>query len=211
MSDSEPNTFPALPRSEPSTPCPTPCNEELLDTVLEEVMKVELRNRLTGEVINFSPKKDEAIASEVPQAMLNSLYVSNSSLESEVYDNDNDNELVFETKDDDKEDDDDDDAITESDTESESVDENTDEDNKNTDEDNEEEEEDPLDEEDNSKRYVVFDNGNPIVIILNQNKPQNDIPGIIVFMMTLVCGLWLFNNTCKLCTLIDDKCIFRLP
>ena len=38
-----------------------------------------------------------------------------------------------------------------------------------------------------------------------------DLTGIIVFMMTLVCGLWLFNNTCKLCTLIDDKCIFRLP
>ncbi len=208
MSNSETNIMEKLiatrspSSSRPSTPSPTPSNEEQVDdTVLEEVMKVELRNRLTGEVIDFSSKKNEAIATEVPQAMLNSLYVSNNSLESELCDNDN--ELVFETKDDNE------DAITELDTESESIDENTDEDNE--DEEDEEDEEDPLDEEVNSKRYVVFDNGSPLVIILNQNKPQNDIPGIIVFMFAIVCGLWLFNNTCKLCTLIDDKCLFRMP
>ncbi len=222
MSDSESNILnklpSSMPSSMPSSRSNSPSNEEILDSTLEEVMKVKLQNHLTGKVVDIQEMKEqekkEEMISEIPESMLNSLYVSNSSLESEVI---NDNELVFETKEDcvDEED------ITESDTESDSIDEDNDEDNDENTEDNEdndentedeeEEESDPLDEDD-SKRYVVFDNGKPIVIIVNQDKPHNDIPGLIIFMFAVVCGLWLFNNTCKLCTIMDyDKCLFRMP
>ena len=219
MSDSESNTLPILPRSEPSTPCPTPSEDDARNSFSQEEMKVELRNRLTGETIDIGSKKEEAFATEIPQSMLNSLYVSNSSLE----DNEEENkEIDFDVESetgDQNEEQDNDDNSTESDVESQSEDdENNDVNNEDNNEDKEEEEEegeegqgDPLDDLHNAKRYVVMDEGKPIVIIINNDKKNNETPGLLIFMMVLVCGLWLFNNTCKLCTLIDDKCLFRLP
>ncbi len=195
MSDSELNTLPILPCSEPHSSCPTPNEDDGKKSPTQEEMKVELRNRLTGKIIDLEFKKEEMIITEIPQSMLNSLYISDSSIE----DDENTNkEIEFvvesENEQEDGEEEEEDDNSTESDGESQSIDEEDTEEEEEEKEDAEEEELDPLDEEDDSK---------PIIIIVNQYKPETEIPCFIVFMFVIVCGLWLFNNTCKLCIIMD--------
>ena len=172
----------------------------------------ELRNRITGNVV-----KDE---DDKPILMTQSMYISGDSDASNVY---NDSQVSSDDEEqefvqDESESETDTVSDTVSDVESESVvDDEEDEDenesdveNEEQEEEEEEEEEEDEDEDDGSKRFVVMDEGKPLVIIINNGKKEETTPGIIVFMLTLVCGLWLFNASCKLCSLMNyDNCLIR--
>ncbi len=151
------------------------------------------------------PTPSSEIDSDIPQNMMNSLYVSNNSLDSET-NSDKETEVVTDvSSDEEQEDEEQEEGEKETDIKSEEEEEEQ--------EDEEQEEENSGDDEDplgNTKRYIVTEKGQPLVIIVN-TREEHEQPFIINCMLLLVAGLWIFNAACKLCTMMNhDDCLIYM-